>query len=60
MNTREQHLRQELRAVENERAAVNTLLTGGTLTLHEQANYQAQVEVLERRQRVLQHLLSCP
>lgn len=59
MNTRKQLLRQELRDVENAQANL-ALKAVRTWTLHERANYQAQLDVLERRQRVLQHLLNCP
>jgi hypothetical protein len=60
MNTREQHLQQEMHRVETKLSDIRTLLVRETQTPQKRANYQARLDVLQRRRSILQHLLHCP
>jgi len=59
MKTREEHLRNELRAVENAQDNIQRLLSRPAWDPKERAHLQAQLDVLERRRSTLQHLLFC-
>lgn len=60
MNTRDDHLRNELRAVENAQDNIQKLLSRPAWDPKELAHLQAQLDVLERRHRTLRQLLANP
>lgn len=60
MNTREDHLRKELRITQAALADIQTQLDGEPASVSKRAQLQARLDVFERRHRVLQHLLHCP
>lgn len=57
MNTREQHLQQELRATERAATAIQAQLDTSARDLLDRAQLQAKVNVLERRAQTLRSLL---
>lgn len=60
MNTREDHLRKELRITQAALADIQTQLDGEPASVSKRTQLQARLDVFERRHRVLQHLLHCP
>lgn len=60
MNTREDHLRNELRTTEAALADIRSLLNSEPVSISKRAQLQATMDVLKRRRKVLQHLLHCP
>ena len=57
MNTREEHLRNELRTTEAKLADTRSLLNREPVSASKRAQLQAMIDVLERRHQVLHHLL---
>lgn len=60
MNTREDHLRNELVATEAALTDIRSLLDREPVSTGKRAQLQAAMDVLERRHQILQHLLHCP
>lgn len=60
MKTREEHLRNELRSVENAQDNIQKLLNRPAWDTKERAHLQAQLDVLTRRHRTLRQLLASP